>query len=174
MPSTDNIAIIAAVSGLVGVVLGAIVTGGFQVFLDWRANKRAIQRAKRLVTSELLQARIIVRSLYGIRRWPYTTELLALLSTDVWKQQSSYLSSLRESLWTDLVLTYSEFTTMRVILVDYTSTSNSGPIPTDILERMKAMDEHIGTICKRLGAREVTVLDTPLPDMPADSPSATS
>jgi len=44
-----------AIFGLVGVVVGAIVTGGAQVFLDWLHECRAVKRAKRLVSGELLQ-----------------------------------------------------------------------------------------------------------------------
>jgi hypothetical protein len=42
-----------AIFGLVGVVVGALVTGGVQLILDWRREQRDLRRTKRLVGAEL-------------------------------------------------------------------------------------------------------------------------
>jgi hypothetical protein len=143
--------ILTAVFGIVGVIVGAIVTGGTQLFIDWRKEQRAVARAKRLVAGELLQARLILRTLHRLQRWP-SPDVLALLSTDVWQQHNFYLSLLDPTVWDNLVGLYAEFATMWVVANAFTA---GDAIQADMLATMKSTDEHLAAIRQQLGAQEV-------------------
>ena len=143
--------ILTAVFGIVGVIVGAIVTGGTQLFIDRRKEQRAVARAKRLVAGELLQARLILRVLHKAQRWP-SPGVLALLSTDAWQEHSFYLSLLDPTVWDNLVGLYAEFATLRVVASAF---APGDAIETGTLATMRSIDEHLASIRHQLGAQEV-------------------
>jgi hypothetical protein len=95
-----------AIFGLVGVVVGALTTGGMQAFLAWRAEQREFRRSKRLVASELAQNAVWLASVSEGKAMP-SFAVGAPLVTSAWEQTRPHLADgLDEDLFTRLALSY--------------------------------------------------------------------
>ena len=102
-----------AIFGLIGVVVGALTTGGTQLYLAWRGERREIRRAKRLVASELAQNGVLLAAVSAQKQVPYYAEGRPLV-TSAWEQTRSHLAlALDEDLFTRLALAYSLLETDR-------------------------------------------------------------
>jgi hypothetical protein len=118
-----------AIFGLVGVVVGAIVTGGVQVFLDWLHERRAVKRAKRLVSGELLQLITVLRSAYDTGRWPQWADISLAFDTSAWRDERPYLAAAVSLFsWTRLVGCYTQ---IPVISATFTAAVAAGKIQID-------------------------------------------
>jgi hypothetical protein len=59
----------AAIFGLIGVVIGALVTGGVTFFLEWRRERAALRAGLRLVGEELKDMLLEVQIMVDMRAW---------------------------------------------------------------------------------------------------------
>jgi len=124
-----------AIFSLIGVVLGGIITGGTQMFLERRRERRAVRRAKRLVGGELLHASMILRSLSDSKIWPSSPDATSVLPTSAWQEHRAHLADvLDEDLWNQLVTTYSRLEIVRVLAKDLLA---DAPLSDAMIESMK-------------------------------------
>jgi hypothetical protein len=99
----------AAIFGLVGVVIGGLVTGGVQLFLDSRREQREVQRARRLVGAELRDAAYLYAAIAGADEWPEPGghDEDYVLSTAAWDEHRTHLAlALDDELWDQLANNY--------------------------------------------------------------------
>lgn len=123
-----------AIFGLVGVIVGALTTGGTQVFLEWRRERRDVHRAKRLVAAELLGNASYLAAVSELKQVAYV-ETGAPLATSAWEQTRSDLAAtLDEALWTRLAVAYVDLDRERERL-------NVGMKVTDLNKPSSALDE---------------------------------
>jgi len=100
---------ISAVFGLIGVIVGGLITSGFQLYVGWRDERRATKRARQLVAGELLNNSRILRSIaLGVH-----TQALhvvgAIFSTSAWTENRALLADeVSPDLWDRLVIAYVE------------------------------------------------------------------
>ncbi|SRR5258708_5455339 len=127
-----------AIVGLIGVVLGGLLTGGTQMFLEWRRERRAVRRAKRLVGGELLHATMIFRTLSTAKSWPYFPDVNSILPTTAWQEHSAHLADvLDEDLWNELVMTYTTLEIDRARLTLAKDVSPDTLLTDAVIEQMK-------------------------------------
>lgn len=90
--------LIPALFGLLGVIIGGIITAGSNYFLDRRRERAAkereereraieIERAARLIDIEMLRAAASITLLIRNKRWPSTK-----LQTEVWQKYSPVIA----------------------------------------------------------------------------------
>jgi hypothetical protein len=107
MDATTTLALASGGFGLLGVVIGVVGTTGMQMLLDGRRERREGERAKVLVTGELLQDQRIMQALALIKHWP-NTDPDAMLPTSAWRENRSRLAGhLDEDTFNALVMIYS-------------------------------------------------------------------
>ena len=76
-----HLVIAGGLFSLGGVLLGGLLTPLTQLFLEWKRERRAADRAKLLVAAELLHAQMMLRSASKGRHWPTIEDLNAFLPT---------------------------------------------------------------------------------------------
>lgn len=157
-PSNETLAIIAAVSGLVGVILGGLITGGFQVFLDERTNRRALQRAKRVVAGELLQVQIVLRAEAKTTSWTSYSDVNATLPVGAWEENREYIATIDEDLFSHLVGVYTLITMLRNAFVTAQDASPPLTKKPDHVQMMTTLVPAIDVLRQRLGAKPVTAV----------------
>lgn len=99
----------AALIGLVGVIVGGLITAGSQLWVARRERKRSTQRARRLICGELLNASLILRTISKLRgdTWPQWLDP-AMLPTSAFQEYGSELAAeVSEKLWNQVVGAYS-------------------------------------------------------------------
>jgi L-fucose isomerase-like protein len=109
-----------AILGLIGVVVGGLLTGGVQLFLDWRKERRTVRQARRLVQGELLNAELILGTLANLpsKTWPSFLDVNAALPTSAWQEHRAQLSEVVDAnLWNRLILAYAGLEADRVRLM---------------------------------------------------------
>lgn len=138
-----------AIFGLIGVVLGGLITGGTQMFLEWRREQRAVRRAKRLVKGELLQASMILRYFANSKIWPSSLDATTALPTSAWQEHRAHLADVfDEDLWNQLVTTYSQLEIDRALAKDLLADT---PLSDAIIESMKHTAIKLERLYRELG-----------------------
>jgi hypothetical protein len=131
-----------AIFGLIGVVVGALTTGGTQLFLAWRAERRDIRRARRLVASELAQNLVTLASVSAEQRVARFAGGAPLV-TVAWEQSRSHLAvALDDDLFTRLAFAYSRLEIDRErlnVAMDLTDLSDEPT--TALLEMAKSVGQ---------------------------------
>lgn len=110
----------AAILGFIGVIVGGLLTGGVQLFLDWRKERRSARQAKRLVQGELLNAELILGTLANLpsKTWPSFLDVNAALPTSAWLEHRAQLAEILDAdLWDRLILAYAGLEADRVRLM---------------------------------------------------------
>lgn len=79
-----------AVIGLVGVVVGGVLTGGTNLALEWRRERRAGRAAARLVHAALTDANAFVEASIFQRMW--VGDPVEALADDVWSEHRTSLA----------------------------------------------------------------------------------
>jgi hypothetical protein len=79
-----------AVTGFVGVVTGSAITGGFQLYLTRRNERRDHRAALRRVLNELLNAQAMVK--FGRDNPDQWKRLVAHIETDAWERYADALA----------------------------------------------------------------------------------
>jgi hypothetical protein len=109
-----------AIVGLIGVIVGGLLTGGTQLFLEWRRERNGHRRAKRLVAGELLHTEVILRSAYQRRQWPPIDDPQAVCPDAAWLENRAVLAGvLSQELWTQLVMVYAGQAFDRARITEY-------------------------------------------------------
>ena len=109
MATSYAVAMQAAIFGLIGVIVGGLVTGGTQLWLEQRREKQAVSRARRLVSGELLNAILLLGSAANRedKTWTYFGNAAAVLPTTAWQEHRAHLAGvLSVELWERLVKEY--------------------------------------------------------------------
>ena len=136
-----------AIFGLVGVIVGALVTGGTQVFLEWRGERRDVRRARRLVAAELLSNASYLSAISVAKKVAYF-EAGAPLATSAWEQTRSDLAAtLDEALWTRLALAYANLDRERERLTVAMGLTDLSDRPSPALD---VMAESVGRLAEEL------------------------
>jgi hypothetical protein len=140
-----------AIFGLIGVVLGGLITGGTQMFLEWRREQRAVRRAKRLVKGELLQASMILRYFANSKIWPSSLDATSVLPTLAWQEHRAHLADvLNKDIWDQLVIAYSKLEIERALAKDLISDTQ---LSDEMIETMKHMATTLETLRSKLDGR---------------------
>jgi hypothetical protein len=88
---------VTALIGLAGVVIGGLITGGIDYFLEWRREERALRQAKRLVALELETLRVHLELLVEENKVPSRPALGQVgffLATEAWDAHKNLLAAL--------------------------------------------------------------------------------
>jgi hypothetical protein len=140
-----------AIFGLIGVVLGGLITFGTQMFFEWRRERRAVRRAKRLVGGELLHASTILRSFSDSKIWPSSPDVTSVLPTSAWQEHRDHLADmLNKDLWDQLVIAYSKLEIERALAKDLISDTQ---LSIEMIEKMKHMSITLETLRSKLDGR---------------------
>lgn len=104
----------AAIFGLVGVVIGALITGGTNYMLQVRAEQREVRAAARLMLQELTNTGDAIRYALALDNHEF---LRGVASEDEWKRHHLLLARhLSDEEWDAVALGYGEGTAALVLL----------------------------------------------------------
>src|SRR5664279_1306984 len=96
-----------AIFGLMGVIVGGLLTAGIESKRERRREKRAKDLAKKLLLSELLQVRIFLDSIAKLSQWPPIEDVDSFVPTKVWTAETSVLiGQFDEGMWRRLISCY--------------------------------------------------------------------
>jgi hypothetical protein len=104
----------AAIFGLVGVVIGALITGGTNYVLQVRAERREIRAAARLMLQELTNTGAAIRYAIELNDREF---LRGATSEDEWNRHHLFLARhLSDEEWDAVALAYGKGTVALVLL----------------------------------------------------------
>jgi len=107
MKDAQQLVVATGLFSLGGVLLGALLTPLTQLCLEWQRERRAADRAKRLVAAELLHVQLVLRAVSGGKNWPPVEDINTFLPTSAWQENRSSLAGhIDEELWDQLVMAY--------------------------------------------------------------------
>lgn len=89
-----------AVFGLVGVVIGALITGGVDLILEHRREERALRTAGRMLTLELVEARNLITTSLAEGHW--LAEPLRVLSNEQWSEHRGIWAAAKGKCWDEV------------------------------------------------------------------------
>jgi hypothetical protein len=137
----------AAIFGLVGVVVGALVTGGVQFVLDRRREQLDVRRATRLVAAELKDAAYLYAALSRVEEWPAAEghEEDYVLSTTAWNEHRAHLAipPLNDELWDALVNSYAVLRADRGAILRSIRDHAGEPIPREKRDEFRRDSERL-------------------------------
>lgn len=141
-----------AIFGLVGVVVGALVTGAVNLWLERIREGNAIRMAKRLVADELHTVWGQLLALAGAAESPDETETVKekLLPSDDWRKYRETLAApraLNQTEWTTLSTTFYSVEILRGMVLDQPPRT---PLAQDMLDRLPSFTDHVGEVYERL------------------------
>ena len=147
-----QLVVAAGLFSLGGVVLGALLTPLTQLFLENRREARAVDRAKLLVSGELLQVQLTLRTAAKIERWYVVKDGTDFLSTSIWREsRSSLAGNVSQSLWNDLIMTYSVIEAERARIASANELPPGTPIPAGTAAEIKQLSDEVGHLRRKLG-----------------------
>jgi hypothetical protein len=110
-----------AVFGLVGVIIGALASGGVAYALERRKEKASVRQARRLIGDELAYAVVALSALIEHRSVPPKAleGPFPFLSTDAWGHYKEVLGrSASDREWDELTAVYGRIMLLRLFLAD--------------------------------------------------------
>lgn len=112
-----------AVVGLVGVVVGAVVTGGITAVGSWRARRRAARAALRLIHGDLMQGLLLMEEATDSGQWWLPP---AELPTTRWERHREALAGSQLSFdeWTTLDATFARYAQIEAVRAQGSATGN--------------------------------------------------
>ena len=135
-----------------GVLLGAFLTPLTQLFLEWKRERRAADRAKLLVAAELLQAQMILRAVPEEGHWPSIEDLNAFLPTSAWREnRSSIAGKVSEDLWVQIVMAYSLLECDRSRFAAANKIPATTPLTAEVAKGMIESSNNLGRLRRQLG-----------------------
>lgn len=135
-----------------GVILGGLLTPLTQLFLEWKREQRAADRAKLLVAAKLLQAQMILGSISEGGHWPPFEDLNAFLPTSAWREnRSSLAGNIHEDLWNQLVMAYSLLECDRSRFAMANKMLEPRPFTAEEATGMKESYNKLGRLHRQLG-----------------------
>ncbi len=135
-----------------GVLLGAGASTGSQVYLENKRERRAEDRAKRLVAGELLHVQMIFRSVAAGTHWPPIEDVDSYLPNSAWQQNRLRLAGVvDEDLWDQLVRAYALLQADRARFVTAARLERKPLAPSEAAS-LRQTGNHLGRLRRRLGA----------------------
>jgi len=147
-----QLVVAAGLFSLGGVVLGAFLAPLTQLFIDWKGEQHAADRAKLLVAGELLHAQMVLRATSELEHWPTVEDINSFLPTSVWQEnRSSLAGKIHEDLWNQLVIAYAILETDRARFAQATRLPPETLLPTKEAEGIKEASNNLGRLRRKLG-----------------------
>ncbi len=110
-----------AIFGLIGVIVGGLITAGTQLWNERLRNRNEFQRAKRLIESELLNAEYFMDTLVKTAEFAPYPNVDDVLPTSAWREYApAVVSSLDDKLWKRLVMTYGNLEHVKAMMTSNT------------------------------------------------------
>ena len=135
-----------------GVLLGGLLTPLTQLFLEWKREKRAADRAKLLVAGELLNAQLVLSVASEHNHWPPVEDINTLLPTSAWQEyRSSLAGKIPEDLWNQLVMAYTLLENDRARFVNANRLPLETPLSAEVAEGIKEASNNLGRLRRKLG-----------------------
>jgi len=150
----NTLAIEVALIGLIGVIVGGLITGGFQLLLAWRKEQRARRQAKRLIDGELFSASVFLRNTTSSpdATWPYLPDATSTLSTSAWKEHRVFLAdAVNTDLWNRLVVTYAELEVEQRRFTMASQLPSGTPLTEPVIKGMNDMVIQLERLRRALG-----------------------
>jgi hypothetical protein len=147
-----------AIFGLVGVIVGAIVTGTVDLFIAWRRKKATVFLAKRLVSDELVTIWVHVDGLIASRRTPQRESPEArvrFMPTSAWETHKETLAQkgvLTDDAWIGLSAALHSVETLRLFLLEEPPNS---PLSPDIRQKAVEQREVVAANYESLTGRDI-------------------
>lgn len=147
-----HLVIAGGLFSLGGVLLGAFLTPLSQLFLEWKRERRAADRAKLLVAAELLQAQMILRAVSKGGHWPLIEDLNDFLPTSAWREnRSSLAGKVSEDLWLQIVSAYTLLEIDRSRFAAANKMPATTPLDAEVATGMKNSSDDLGRLRRQLG-----------------------
>jgi len=147
-----HLVIAGGLFSLGGVLLGGLLTPLTQLFLEWKRERRAADRAKLLVAAELLHAQMTLRSVSKGGHWLPIEDLNAFLSTSAWREnRSSIAGKVSEDLWVQIVMAYAQLEIDRSRFAVANKLPAATPLDAEVAKGMKKSSNELGRLRRQLG-----------------------
>jgi len=147
-----HLVIAGGLFSLGGVLLGGLLTPLTQLFLEWKRERRAADRAKLLVAAELLHAQMTLRSVSKGGHWLPIEDLNAFLSTSAWREnRSSIAGKVSEDLWVHIVMAYTDLEMDRSRFAAANKIPATTPLGEEVANGMKESSNKLGRLRRQLG-----------------------
>jgi hypothetical protein len=137
---------VAAIFGLVGALIGALATGGTQLFLDRRTHSRDAARARRLILGELMQAHTMLSVIASQRVFRTSADIAALFPVTAWQQHSAQLEGITDDVRNAMVQVYSELLVMRGSYVWAIVEQAGGILTPEMADQIRKVDADVTTL----------------------------
>jgi len=144
----------AAIFGIIGVIVGGLITSGTQLFFEWRRDKHAVSRAKRLVGGELLNASFIIRTTAAVKskNWPFFPDPASMFPTAAWQEHRALLAEvLDEDLWNELTMAYAGLEFDRGRFAVAKDLPPNSPLTDPVIKEMKRTVMELERLRRALG-----------------------
>lgn len=142
----------AAIFGLVGVVVGAVVTGAVNAWGEWRQRRADVRQARRLIAEDL---RLIVADLElmaELGHYPVMFE--HFLPTAAWSEHRGVLArELDDEIWSQLA---AMMTTVSVVATSAKMSPAGSKIPDAARQQYAEGIEHFGWLYEELTGRKAS------------------
>lgn len=103
----------AAIFGLIGVVVGGLITGGVQIWIEHLRKRGELRTAKRLVDSELHSVTLDLEKFTTDGITPAEWRRDQLLPSLAWREHRAILAALPDADWEQLYVVYDAIEAMR-------------------------------------------------------------
>ncbi|HEX5194669.1 MAG TPA: hypothetical protein VFW09_17870 [Solirubrobacteraceae bacterium] len=164
----------SGVYSLIGVAVGSAATGGFQLALAIRGERRAERSARRNVTSELLTIEAVV-GLAAEQRKVSTVSAERLRTTPMWERHCELLGQIRGVPWDLLDTAYADVPTLYAGLED--AARRGLDLPEETVAGLRRIEDRIAQARRALqglpaviDGEDPTRPSGPVPGTPAIDP----
>jgi hypothetical protein len=148
----------AAIFGLIGVVVGAIVTGAVDLFMEWRRKKAGVFLSKRLVGEELQTIWIHLDGLLASGATPRTDSAerrSRFMPTNAWEAHKGTLALkgvLNDDEWVWLSSVLHAVASLQLMIVELPP---GAPLPAGSAEKITEQIEMVAQLYESLTGREL-------------------
>lgn len=153
-----HVVIATGLFSLGGVFLGGLLAPLTQLFLERKRERRAADRAKLLVATELLQAQLLLRAVSKGEHWPLHWPLIddvdAFLPTSAWREnRSSIAGMVSEELWSQIVIAYGVLEADRYRFVTASKLTVPKVLTAEVAKGLSDSSKELGRLRWQLGLR---------------------
>ncbi len=147
--------VLAAIFGLIGVVVGALVTGGVDVFLARRHEEADKRQAKRMIATEIHTLWVHLGLLSGTRKTPNVPAdvfELRFLPTELWTAHRASLARAitEDREWGELFVFYDNVTLLRWLVAGKQPLT---ALPSDEVRSAEEFHKTAATLYQQLTGR---------------------
>jgi len=141
----------AAIGGLIGVVIGALATGGSQLFLEWRRERRDRHRARLVIAAELHHGAVILNAVSNAGDWFTYPNVDSALPATAWQEHRSQLvASVDGDLRKRLVMAYAQLEITRGSFMKASELTETGPIAEWAAKEVKRLGAELKQLSEEL------------------------